>query len=83
MLNHVVHMEGEILGAVDRQLDSRRSRNLVGQRGADLVIRNGDVRTVVDNNLVAQAGDFAFVRGVGDFTEDGGLVELLVQFGRS
>ena len=81
MGNHIVHLEGEILGAVNRQLNGARSRNLVRQAGANLVVVDGDVRTVVDNNLITHAGDFAFVRRVGDFTENGCLVELLVQLG--
>ena len=79
--NHVIHLEGEILGAVNRQLNGARGRNLVRQGGANLVVVDGDVRTVVDNNLVAQTRDFTFVRRVGDFAENSRLVELLVQLG--
>ena len=81
MNDDVVDLELERLGAVDDQLDGRRGRHGVVQIATDLVVGDGNIRHVVDHNLVAQVGDVALEVGVGDLGQAGRGVELAVELG--
>ena len=78
----VIQLEGEALAAVDHQLDGVRRRSLIGQARANGVVGNGDVRDILDDDLVTDVADLAFPVGIGDGSESRRRIELGVELGR-